>query len=178
MKILKQIDKIITGINYFLFKLGAFFTFCLVLLMFWSVLYRYIFNASNTWFDELLWHIFGFSFLLASAYTLHQDGHVRVDILYQRYSKKTKAWVDIAGVLFFLMPLCILLVYHGYFYALDSYHIKEISGNPNGLPYRWIIKSSIPFGFLILILQGFSHLIKQVYILTDNSTEPMDLHTK
>lgn len=174
MKILKQIDKFITAINFFLFKVGAVFTFGLVIFMFWSVIARYLFNSSNAWFDELLWHIFGFSFILASAYTLNQDGHVRVDIFYQKYSKKTKAWVDIFGVLLFLLPITILITYHGYFYALESFQSKEISGNPGGLPYRWIIKSTIPIGFFFLSFQGISHLIKQIIILKEPANASSD----
>ena len=86
MKTLVKIEKLITKLNFLFFSCGAAFTFCLIVLMVTSVFARYLFQISYVWFDELLWHVFGLSFLLASAYTLNQDGHVRVDIFYQNYS--------------------------------------------------------------------------------------------
>ena len=178
MKTLAQIERLISKLNYVFFRIGAFATFCLIVLMLTSVLARYLFQSSYVWFDELLWHIFGLSFLLGSSYTLNQDGHVRVDIFYQKYSPKIKAWVDITGVLFFMIPLCGLLAFHGYFYAESSFQNGEISGSPNGLPYRWIIKSAIPLGFLLLILQSLSHLIKQIFVLADQPEISKDLSSK
>ena len=169
MKTLAKFERFITKLNFLFFCCGAFFVFCLIVLMVTSVLARYLFQISYAWFDELLWHTFGLSFLLASAYTLSQDGHVRVDIFYQKYSAKTKAWVEVGGIFFFMIPLCGILAFYGYFYATNSFQTGEISGSPNGLPYRWAIKSVIPFSFLLLLLQGFSHLIKQIIVLASPS---------
>jgi TRAP-type mannitol/chloroaromatic compound transport system permease small subunit len=167
MKFLSRLDRYIKALNLFFFKVGAFFTFCLIIFTLTSVLARYLFQTSFVWFDELLWHFFGLGFLLAMAHTLNEDGHVRVDILYNKFSHKTKAWVEILGIIFFMFPICYLIIRYGYSYSYASYEINEISDSPNGMPYRWLIKGAIPFGFILLTLQGVSHIIKQIFILTN-----------
>lgn len=169
MKILCVLDKYINALNLFFFRLGAFFTFCLIIFTLTSVLARYLFQTSYVWFDELLWHFFGLGFLLAIAHTLKEDGHVRVDILYNKFNPKVKAWVEICGIVFFMFPICYIIIRYGYSYSYASFQISEISDSPNGMPYRWVIKGAIPFGFVLLALQGFSHIIKQVFILSQKA---------
>lgn len=165
MKFLHFLDKWVTKTNYVFFCFAAFLTFCLIILTFSSVLARYFFGISYVWLDELQWHLFGLSFLLSAAYTLSEGGHVRVDIIYGRLSIKTKALIDLILTIIFMLPLCGLIIYFGCKYAYSSYQITEISDSPNGLPYRYLIKSMIPFGFSLLFLQGLSFLFRQIFIL-------------
>lgn len=165
MKTLALLDKYIKAFNLFFFRVGAFFTFCLIIFTLTSVLARYLFQVSYVWFDELLWHFFGLGFLLALAHTLNEDGHVRVDILYNKFNQKTKAWVEIIGIIIFMFPICYLIIRYGYSYSFASFELNEVSDSPNGMPYRWLIKGAIPFGFVLLALQGISHIIKQIFIL-------------
>lgn len=171
MNWLYKIDKHITKINFVTFNLAAFITFTLLILTFLSVVLRYWFGVSAVWFNELLWHLFGMSFLLSTAYTLKEDGHVRVDIFYNRLSPKTKAVIDLIFTVLFLMPLCVLIIYYGYKYTLSSINYHESSDSPNGLPYRFLIKSVIPIGFFLLFLQSISFLFKQVFTLIDKPSE-------
>jgi len=87
---------------------------------------------------------------------LLHDGHVRVDIIYQRLGIKGRAWINLLGVLFFLIPGCILVITTSWKFTLNSFSILEGSPDPGGIPFRFIIKGCIPVGFTFLLLQGLS----------------------
>jgi len=104
----------------------------------------------------LEWHLFSMIFLLAAGYTLKHDKHVRVDLFYTNFSKKDKALVNLVGALLFLIPWCCLIIWVSYDYALGSYKILEGSPNPNGLPYRFVVKFAITIGASLLLLQALA----------------------
>jgi TRAP-type mannitol/chloroaromatic compound transport system permease small subunit len=106
--------------------------------------------------QDLEWHLFGFIFLIGAGYTLLHDGHVRVDIIYQRLSYKGQAWVNLLGVLLFLIPGCIMLISTSWKFTINSYSILEGSPDPGGIPFRFIIKGCMPLGFVLLLMQGIS----------------------
>lgn len=121
---------------------------------------RYLFSKTSAFSFELEWHLFALIFLIGAAYTLQQDKHVRVDVFYSRFSEKTKAWVDIIGTLFFLLPFCLIASFESFSFVYNSFLVKETSPDPGGLPARYLIKSAIPFGLILLGLQGVSVLLK------------------
>ncbi|MCB1867112.1 MAG: TRAP transporter small permease subunit [Gammaproteobacteria bacterium] len=121
-------------------------------------------DLSSNMYIEAQWYMFSLVFLWAGAYALRNGAHVRVDILYSRISSKSKAWVDILGTLLFLLPLCLLIIWVSTPYALDSWRILENSPDPGGLP-RYLVKSAIPVGFILLLLQGLSELVRNIAIL-------------
>jgi TRAP-type mannitol/chloroaromatic compound transport system permease small subunit len=127
-----------------------------VLVVFVDVVMRYLFNVSFVFTQELEWHLFGFIFLIGAGYTLLHDGHVRVDIIYQRLGLKGRAWINLLGVLFFLIPGCIMVISTSWKFAANSFMMLEGSPDPGGIPLRFIIKGCIPVGFTLLLLQGFS----------------------
>lgn len=129
-----------------------------------NALVRYLLNTSSNAWLEIQWYLFGAMFLLASAYTLKRNEHVRIDVVVGRFSKRTKVWIDIFGFVFFLMPAVILILYFGLPYALESVHNQEVSSNAGGL-IVWPAKVLIPIGFLMLALQGLSELIKRAGFL-------------
>ena len=96
--------------------------------------------------QELEWHLFAVVFLIGAAYTLKQEGHVRVDILFIHFSKKTKAWIDLFGTIVFLIPFCLIIIYSTQKFISNSWAVREISPDPGGLPARYILKSMIPLG--------------------------------
>ena len=108
-RIVNRIDNLTTRIGQFV----SWATLLLVAVTFTDVVMRYFFNTSYVFTQELEWHIFAFIFLMGAGYTLKQDGHVRVEVFYGRLSTKGKAWVNLIGVLFFLIPSCTLFIKTG-----------------------------------------------------------------
>lgn len=128
----------------------------LVLIICFDVIRRYIFNTSSVAMIEIEWYIFSLVFLLAAGFTLKHDKHVRVDLFYSRFSPRGKAWVNLVGCLFFLVPFCLILIKASWPYVHVSFRLCEISSDPGGLPARYLIKAAIPAGFILLLLQAVS----------------------
>lgn len=126
---------------------------------------RYGFNMSSNAWLEIQWYLFGGMVMLGAAYTLKVNEHVRVDVLYSRYSDRTRLWVDLLGGIFFLLPMAIIIGWLSWPMFINSFHIGETSGNAGGL-LRWPVKLLVPLGFLLLTLQGLSEIIKRVAALT------------
>ncbi|HEA53461.1 TRAP transporter small permease subunit [Marinobacter antarcticus] len=124
--------------------------------VFYDVIARYAFNEVSIGMQEMEWHLYSIVFLLGIPYALRTDGHVRVDVLYSQWSDKTKAWINLAGALFFVVPFAWLIGIYGYDFALDSYTMGEGSGDPGGLPQRWIIKSVIPLTAFFIAIAGLN----------------------
>lgn len=126
-------------------------------------LYR---NNSNT-LSEAQWYMFAGMVMLGGAWTLKINGHVRVDLIYGAVSERTRTWIDLLGGLFFLLPLCILMVYVTLPWFWTSLVTGEGSLNAGGLP-RWPAKLMVPLGFVLLGLQGIAEIVKCVLALTTN----------
>lgn len=129
------------------------------------VLLRYGFHHGSTAMQELLLYLHGCVFLLGASYTLQCDEHVRVDIIYRHFSQRQKAWVDIAGTIFFLIPFCIFLIYFSWHFFHSAWLMKEGSSEPGGLPWVYWLKGFIPLGFSLLLLQAISLLIEKSALL-------------
>lgn len=141
-------------------KISSWFSLALVLLISTDVLLRYVFNFSTAALYEMEWHLFAIIFLLASPYTLQKNKHVRVDVFYNNFSKRTKNIIDLIGNIIFLIPFSFIIFYTSLPFVEDSYSILESSPDPGGLPYRFIIKSIIPIAFFLLMIQGILNTIK------------------
>lgn len=158
---IKAIDKM----NSIIGQVAAWLTSVLVLLICFDVASRYIFNSTSVAIFELEWHIFALIIMLGAAYALKHDKHVRVDVFYGMMPEKGKAWVNALGGLLFLVPFCLVGIYYGWVFTYNSWVIQECSPDPGGLPYRYLIKSSIPFGLSLLLLQGLSQIGKSVLVI-------------
>jgi TRAP-type mannitol/chloroaromatic compound transport system permease small subunit len=143
-------------------RLAAFLVIVLSFLVVYDSVNRYFFGGGSVALQELEWHIFDIIFLLGLSYTLKSDKHVRVDIFYSNYSQKTKAIVNIISSLFLILPFTILILYVSYDYIALSYTQNEISPDPGGLAYRWIIKSMMVVGFVLLGVQSISDIFKNI----------------
>lgn len=143
-------------------KISTALMILLLINVFYDVVARYFFKASSIGLQELEWHLFASMFLLGIAYTLKADGHVRVDIIYEKLSEKKQAWINFLGCIFFLLPFCVLIIWYGYDFALESFRLNEMSGDPGGLSHRWLIKAMIPLSSLALIFSGLGVLIKNL----------------
>jgi len=128
----------------------------LVVVVCYDVITRYLLQNSSVAVQELQWHLFALLFLFAAAYTLRYDKHVRVDVLYTRFSPRLKAWVNLLGSLLFLIPFCLLVIWSSRKFVSSSYLIGETSPDPGGLPRRWLLKSAIPVSFALLLIQGLA----------------------
>ncbi len=141
----------------------------LLLLMVFNVLYdvvmRYFFHNSSVGMQEMEWHLFSVVMMLGIGYTLNKEAHVRVDFLYDDFKHSSKAYINIFGTLFFILPLAVLIIYGSFEFVMDSYTLNEISQDPGGLPYRWIVKSLIPLGFIFLIYSSIGYIIKNILVL-------------
>lgn len=140
----------------------------LVLLMVFIVCYdvgmSYFFLDSSIMLQELEWHLFSLVFLLGGAYTLKQDGHVRVDVFYHSkwMTDSRRAWLNIAGGLLFLLPFCLLIIFSSADFISLSFQFSEKSPDPGGLPYRFLLKAIIPIAFMMVLLQGLSSVIRNI----------------
>ena len=114
---------------------------------------------------ELEWHLFALIFLLSAAYTLKEDKHVRVDLFYDRFSARDKAWVNIIGTIFLLVPWCLVLLWVSFDYAYGSWMIREGSPDPGGLPARYVIKFGIGLAFVLLLIQALMLAAKSYWTL-------------
>jgi TRAP-type mannitol/chloroaromatic compound transport system permease small subunit len=128
----------------------------------YDVIVRYLFEKSSVGLQELEWHIFALIFLLAAAYTLEIDEHVRVDVFFTRFSVKKKAWVDFIGSVIFLIPFCIIVILSSYEFIEISVRVGETSPDAGGLPARYILKSVIPISFFLMLLQGIALAFKSL----------------
>ncbi len=162
MKTLKAVAHGIDQLNEWVGKGVAWVALGLVAVVFVDVVMRYAFNTSFVFTQELEWHLFAFIFLIGAGYTLFHDGHVRVDIVYQRLNAKGRAWVNLLGVLLFLIPGCLMVITTSWKFVVNSWSIMEGSPDPGGIPFRFIVKGCIPVGFALLLLQGISLGLKSL----------------
>ncbi|HFG2059698.1 TPA: TRAP transporter small permease subunit [Vibrio cholerae] len=159
MRSLIYVERLFNRLSDLLGWLSSILFILLVANVVYDVVMRYAFNDVSIAFQELEWHLFATVFLLGIPYTIKAGGHVRVDLFYERLSMKAQAVIDILGTLFFLLPFCLLVVYFGIDFAKESYALGETSGDPGGLPYRWIIKAMIPVSFTFMAISGVGLII-------------------
>jgi TRAP-type mannitol/chloroaromatic compound transport system permease small subunit len=174
MNFLKRLCSWIDTANEWVGRGVAWVTLGLVLVVFIDVVMRYLFKTSFVFTQELEWHLFAFIFLIGAGYTLLHDGHVRVDIIYQRLGYKGRAWINLIGVIFFLLPGCILVILTSWNFVYNSWSVMEGSPDPGGIPFRYLIKGTIPVGFFLLCLQGVSlglHSLFQILGMEDITEE-------
>ena len=132
---------------------------------------RKLFNLSSNAFLEVQWYLFAAVFLLGAGYTLLRNEHVRIDVLSQRWSARTRAWIDIVGAVFFLLPINALILWLSWPMLMESFVRQEVSVNAGGL-LRWPVKLLIPIGFFLLCLQGLSELVKRIAFLRGRAPDP------
>lgn len=155
--------------------LGNFCSLLMLLMVanvFYDVIMRYFFNDVSIGMQELEWHLFAAMFMFGIAYTLKEDAHVRVDIFYDAMSAKKKAIVNIVGSLVLALPITVLILYYGYGYAFEAYSMGEGSGDPGGLPHRWIVRSVIPLSSFFLVLSIIHVLLNNIQVLRGVSVVP------
>ena len=136
-----------------------------------NALVRKIFNTSSNAFLEVQWYLFAAAFLLAAGYTLLNNEHVKIDVIYSKFSRTKQIWIDIIGFAFFLTPVCLAVLWYSMPFFLKGYHSGEMSNNAGGL-IRWPVYALMPLGFTLLMLQGWSELIKRFAFLQGLIEDP------
>jgi len=164
VKPLLALARAIDALNEHAGRLALWLVLACVLISAGNAVARYGFGLSSNAFLEIQWYLYSVVFLCAAGYTLKHNAHVRIDLVSGRLSPRVRAWIDVFGGLFMLLPACALLFWYGWEAFLESYRIGEMSGDAGGLS-RWPIKFVVPAAFLLLILQGVSETIKRVAFL-------------
>ena len=136
-----------------------------------NALVRKIFNTSSNAFLEVQWYLFAAAFLLAAGYTLLNNEHVKIDVIYSKFSRTKQIWIDIIGFAFFLTPVCLAVLWYSMPFFLKGYHSGEMSNNAGGL-IRWPVYLMMPLGFGLLLLQGLSEMIKRLAFLQGLIEDP------
>jgi TRAP-type mannitol/chloroaromatic compound transport system permease small subunit len=136
-----------------------------------NALVRKIFNMSSNAYLEVQWYLFAGAFLLAAGYTLLHGEHVKIDVISSRLTKRKQIWIDVFGYVFFLLPVCAVILYYGIPFFLQGYRSGEYSSNAGGL-IRWPVYILMPIGFALLMLQGLSELVKRIAFLKGLIPDP------
>ncbi len=148
----------------------------MLLNVFYDAIGRYFFNTGSIALQEMEWHLFAMVFLFGIAYALKEDGHVRVDVLYDRFSPRWKAIVNIGGTLILLLPLSLLIIEGSVWYVTEAFTSGEISGDPGGLRHRWLIKMVIPVSFVFLIVSATGFVLRNINVLRGAEVLPEHHH--
>ena len=165
--LLEQLSVKLDQFSEFSGKLVSWLVLAMVLLVSYDVAMRYFFLSGSIALQEMEWHLFSLIFLIGAAYTLKHDDHVRLDLFYKSrfMNDERRAWVNLLGSLLLLIPFCILIIVTAWPFVFQSYIHLEGSPDPGGLPYRWILKASIPLGFTLLLLQGIADIAKNLKLI-------------
>lgn len=168
---LLALSRAIDRLNEFIGKWIGWLILVSILVSAGNAVIRKTFNMSSNAWLELQWYLFGAAFMLAAAYTLKQNEHIRIDIVYGMFSRRTQHWIDLIGHVFFLMPFTLLMVYYFVPYTLRSFRNGEMSTNAGGL-IVWPAKAILLVGFTMLAIQGISEIIKKIAIMSGHMDDP------
>ncbi|KAA0010848.1 TRAP transporter small permease subunit [Billgrantia pellis] len=142
----------------------AWLVFAMMAVQFAIVVMRYVFSMHSTVMQESVMFMHAMVFMLGAAWTLRHDGHVRVDIFYRRLSARGRAWIDLLGTLFLLIPVTLFIAIGSFGYVKSSWAILERSSD-SGMPYVFLLKTLILVMMALLLLQGVAQIIRQIMIL-------------
>ncbi len=173
MSFLLSLSAFIDKINEYIGRIAVWMVLLSCAISAGNAAIRYAFDRSSNAWLEIQWYMFAAVVLLGAAYTLKLNEHVRVDVIYGRLKSRTQAWVDLLGVIFFLMPTCVMVTWMSWPLFLDSFLTSEMSSNAGGL-IRWPVKILLPIGFVMLAAQGISEIIKRIGYLAGKYN--MDTH--
>ena len=171
MDALLGLSRGIDRVNTFIGRNVSWLILVAVLVSAANAVIRKVFNTSSNSWLELQWYLFGAAFLGAAAYTLKENEHIRIDIIYGMWSRRTQHWIDLIGHVLFLMPFVTLMVYFLYPWVIRSYVSGEVSTNSGGL-ILWPAKAMLLIAFVMLFWQGISEIIKKIAIMRGLIEDP------
>ena len=162
---LHRLAQVLEGVAARVGRAAGWLALALVAVILFDVVMRRWFVVGSTRLQELEWHLHGALFLLALGYAYVRGAHVRIEVLHERFSPRTQAAIELAGLLLLLLPFLGALVWFGWDYLALSFAIDEASPSPTGLPHRWIIKGVMLIGFLLLGCAALARVIEAVVFL-------------
>ncbi|GGB02770.1 C4-dicarboxylate ABC transporter [Brucella endophytica] len=171
---LLSLSRAIDAINTFLGKAVSWLLLLAIFISAVNAVTRKLFNLSSNAWLEAQWYLFSAAFLVAAAYTLLSNEHVKVDLVYGNLSRRAQLWVEVFGTIFFLLPFCLITIYLSWPTVMEKFATGETSNNTGGL-ILWPVWAMIPLGFGLLALQGVSELIKRIAILRGDMPDAIAL---
>jgi TRAP-type mannitol/chloroaromatic compound transport system permease small subunit len=175
VKVLLRVSGLIDALNEQVGRLSYWLILVMVLVSAGNAAVRYAFNRSSNAWLEIQWYLFSAVFLFCAGYALLHNQHVRIDVISGHMSRRARAWIDVLGTLFFLLPMAIAIMWMSWPVFVDAYQHDEVSTNAGGL-IVWPGRLMLPVGFFLLILQGISELIKRIAFLRGLIPDPTERH--
>ena len=169
LQLISRCSQTIDRVNDVSGRLVSWLTLAMVIVTCAVVVARYLFNAGSIALQESVMYMHGMVFMLGIAFTLKEGGHVRVDVLHERFSARTRTIVDMLGSLFFLLPVSLFLFWSSLDYVSFAWSLKEVSAQPGGLPGVYLLKTLIPMMALFLAAQGISEFLKGLIHLLESA---------
>ena len=176
MNALLKLSRLIDALTERIGKAVLWLVLIVVLVSAANAIMRYTIHYSSNAFLEIQWYLFGVIFLFSSGYTLLRNEHVRIDLISSKFSKRGQVWIDIFGILFFLMPMALVIMLLSWPVFMHAFESQEMSNSAGGL-IVWPARLMIPVGFFLLILQAISELIKRIGYLKGLCPDPTDKRT-
>jgi TRAP-type mannitol/chloroaromatic compound transport system permease small subunit len=169
------VSRVIDALSERIGRVIAWLVLITVLISAANATVRKLFDYSSNSYLEIQWYLFSAVFLVGAGYTLLRNEHVRIDIISSRLSARARNWIDVIGLVFFLFPMCFIVMWLSWPLPEDSYVRHEVSSNAGGL-IIWPARLLVPVGFFLLILQGASELIKRCAFLAGRIPDPLEKH--
>ena len=173
MKALLSFSRAVDWLNAQVGKYVIWLIFAATAISALNAIVRKVFDTSSNAYLEAQWYLFAWSFLVAAGYTLLHREHVRIDVVNSHLPRTVRVWIDIVGYTLFLTPICVMVLYLSIPQVIEKYASGEMSGNPGGL-IRWPVWLALPLGFALLLLQGWSELIKCIAFLRGAGPDPTE----
>jgi TRAP-type mannitol/chloroaromatic compound transport system permease small subunit len=172
MKGLMVFAAFIDRVNHVVGFLASFLIPILVFITITDVSLRYLFHAGSVAFQELEWQLYAANFILAAAWVMIKDGHVRIDIIYSNISARKQAAINLIGVFLFCIPFCLIVIWSSWPFFMNAWAIREGSPDPGGLPAWYVLKATIPVAFGLVLFQGIAQAVKAFMTLIDRKEMP------
>jgi TRAP-type mannitol/chloroaromatic compound transport system permease small subunit len=172
MNFLLQFSRLVDGVSEAVGRAAIWLILIVVVISSANAVFRFAFNLSSNAYLEIQWYLFSAVFLACAAYVLKKNEHIRIDVITGRFSDRTQNWIDVFGILVFLLPMAIMIAWLSWPVFMNAWHSGEVSPSPGGL-IRWPVRLMVPLGFALLILQAVSELIKRVAFLTGAGPNPL-----
>ena len=165
MKFLLQFSRLVDAISEAVGRAAIWLVLVVVIISAGNAVSRFAFHMSSNAWLEIQWYLFSAIFLLCGAYVLKKNEHIRIDVIAGRLSERAQNWIDVFGILVFLLPMALIVGYLSWPGFINAWNSGEMSASEGGL-IRWPVRLLLPVGFALLILQAFSELIKRIAFLT------------
>lgn len=172
MNFLLQFSRLVDAINERIGKAATWLVLVVVVVSAGNAVVRYALNWSSNGLLEIQWYLFSAIFMLCASYVLIKNEHIRIDVVAGRFSERTQNWIDVFGLIVFLLPMALITLYFSWPVFMNAWTSGEGSPNPGGL-IRWPVRLVLPVGFFLLTLQGLSELIKRFAFLTGAGPNPL-----